>query len=55
MKSYKHFHNIVRFFDILPNFIFTTSEKMRDYYFQTWHLPDALTVVEQLKFRILKN
>ena len=26
------FHNIVRLFDVLPNFPFTTSETMRDYY-----------------------
>ena len=27
-----HFHNILRLFDILRNFPFTTSESMRDYY-----------------------
>ena len=27
-----HFHNILRLFDVLPNFLFTTSETMRDYY-----------------------
>ena len=27
-----HFYNILRFFDVLPNFPFTTSETMRDYY-----------------------
>ena len=26
------FHNILRLFDVLPNFLFTTSETMRDYY-----------------------
>ena len=30
--AYNHFHNILRLFDILPNFAFTTSEIMRDYY-----------------------
>ena len=30
--AYNHFHNILRLFDILPNFIFTTGETMRDYY-----------------------
>ena len=29
---YNHFHNILRHFDVLPNFSFTTSETMRDYY-----------------------
>ena len=24
-------HNILKLFDILPNFLFTTSETMRDY------------------------
>ena len=26
------FHNILKLFDVLPNFPFTTSEKMGDYY-----------------------
>ena len=26
------FHNILRLFDVLPNFPFTTSEMMGDYY-----------------------
>ena len=28
---YNHFHNILRFFDVLANFSFITSETMRDY------------------------
>ena len=28
-----HFHNILRLFNVLPNFPFTTSETMRDHYF----------------------
>ena len=32
---YNHLHNILRVFDVLPNFHFTTSETMRDYYLQT--------------------
>ena len=27
-----HFHNILRLFGLLPNFLFTTNETMRDYY-----------------------
>ena len=27
-----HFHNISRLFDVLPNFPFNRSERMRDYY-----------------------
>ena len=29
---YGHFHNILRLSDVLPNFPFTTSETIRDYY-----------------------
>ena len=34
MISYNcnNFHNILRLFDVLPNFLFVTSETMRDYY-----------------------
>ena len=30
---HNHFYNILRLFDALPNFPFTTSQAMRDYYF----------------------
>ena len=30
--TYIHFHKILRLFDVLPSFPFTTSETMRDYY-----------------------
>ena len=30
--SYNQFQNILRHFDVLPNFSFTTSEMMGDYY-----------------------
>ena len=30
--SYNHFHYILRLFDVLPNFSFTTSETMRNYF-----------------------
>ena len=32
IKVYNQLHNILRLFDVLPNFLFTTSETMRDYY-----------------------
>ena len=32
LTSYKQFHNNLRIFDLLPNFTFTTSETMGDYY-----------------------
>ena len=34
-NSYNHFHNILRLYDVLPNFLSATSEIMRDYYLQT--------------------
>ena len=42
-----HFHNILRLFDVLLNFLFTTSETRRDYYkhdiYELSHeLPDNL-------------
>ena len=41
---YNHFHNILKFFDVLPNFVFTTSETMRDYDFKhgVYELPHQL-------------
>ena len=30
--TYNHFRNILRFFDVLPNFTFTTSETTRNNY-----------------------
>ena len=30
--AYNHFHNILRLFDVLPNFPLTTSGTMDDYY-----------------------
>ena len=32
ITSYNQMHNILRLFNDLPNFPFTTSETMRDYY-----------------------
>ena len=32
VSFYNHFHNILRLFDVLPNFPFTKIETMRDYY-----------------------
>ena len=39
----------LRFLDILPNFPFTTSEKIRDYHLQTWYIPVTLRVAKLLK------
>ena len=32
LRIYNHSHNILRLFDVLPNFPFTKSETMDDYY-----------------------
>ena len=32
------FHNILRLFNVLPNFPFTTSEAMGGYYLQRWYV-----------------
>ena len=31
INSYNHGHNLLKFFDTLPNFLFTTRETKRDY------------------------
>ena len=48
-KTYNHFNNNLRFFDVLPNFPFTTSETMRDLY----ELPHELT--NDFRLKILGN
>ena len=47
--TYIHFHNILRLFEVLPNFPFTTSEMMRDCYLQTCYIQVALRDAERLK------
>ena len=46
---YNHFHNILRLFDVLPNFPLTTCETMRGYYLQTWYGRVASQVTKVLK------
>ena len=48
-STYNHFHNILRLFDALPNFRFTTSETVDDYYLCTWYIRVASRVAERLK------
>ena len=50
---YNHFHNILRLFDVLPNFPFTTSEMMYDdlYKHDLYKLPHELP--NDLRLRIL--
>ena len=44
-EKYNHGHNIMRIFDVLPNFPFTTSETKPDY----WYIRAASRVAEHLK------
>ena len=46
---YNHFHIILRLFDGLPIFTFTTSEAMRDYYLKTWYMRLTSLVAERPK------
>ena len=42
-------HNILRLFNVLQIFRFTTSEVIRDYYLQTWYMRVASQVAERPK------
>ena len=48
LSNYNHFHNILRLFNVLIIFPFTTSETMCDYYLETWYLRVASPVAERL-------
>ena len=52
-KIYNHFHNSLRLFDVAPKFSFTTSETMRDYYYEhgIYELPREL--LNHLRLRVL--
>ena len=43
------FYNILRLFDVLLNFLFTTSEIICDYYLYTWYIRAASPVAKRLK------
>ena len=45
----KKFFNILRLFDILSDFPFTTSQTMGGYYLSTWYIQVALRVAQRLK------
>ena len=53
--SHNHFHNILRRFDVLPTFLFTKSETMRDYYLQIWYIRVASRVVEWFQAKNLRK
>ena len=48
-NTYNQFRNILRHFNVLPIFFFTTSETMGDYYLQTWYIRAASRDAERLK------
>ena len=54
-EGYNHLYNILRLFDVLPNFRFTASETMGTYYYKhgIYELPHELT--NNLRLRILGN
>ena len=43
------FGNILRLFNVSPNFRFTTSESIGDYYLEAWYVGVASPVAERLK------
>ena len=47
--NYNHFHNTLRLFDVLPNFHFTKSETIHDYYLWIWYILVASRVAKQFK------
>ena len=44
-----HFHNILRLFDFLPNFPFTTIGTMHNYYLKTWNIRVSSLASKRLK------
>ena len=48
-RIFNRFHNILRLFDVLANFGFTTNETMCSYYLETWYIRVTSQVAERLK------
>ena len=55
MEGHNQFHNILRLLDVLPNFLFTTSETMGHYYLETQYVRVASQVAERLKTEDLRK
>ena len=47
-SSYNLFQNILRYFNVLPNFLFTASEMMGDYYLSTQFIRAVSRVAKRL-------
>ena len=53
-RDKNHFHDILRLFDALPNFLSTTSKTIRDYYYTgTYGLPHKLR--SEVRLKVLAN
>ena len=54
-RIYNHFHNILRLFDVLPNFPLTTSETMRNFNYKhgKYEMPHKL--LNDLRFNDLRK
>ena len=48
-EDHNQFHNILRLFDVLPNFPFTTCETMGNYYLKRWYIRLFSRVAERFK------
>ena len=51
-KFHHHLYNILRHFDVLPNFPFPKGETMRDYYLSTRYKRYVSRLAERLKKRL---
>ena len=49
LATYNQVHNILRLANVLPNFPFTASKTIGDYYLQTSYKQVASRVAERLK------
>ena len=48
LTTFNQFHNILRLFNVLPNFPFTAGEVMGGYYLETRHIRATSRVAERL-------
>ena len=44
-------HNILKLFDVLPNFLLTTSETKQDYFYETWYTRLLQELLNYLKLK----
>ena len=46
VRIYDHFHGILRLFDVVPKFSFTTSKVKRNYYLYVLYLTHIITFIQ---------